>query len=109
MTWRPSENLKPSAERFKQRMNIKMITELIVKALLKGKTNFSFELIYNHGLVSGISSLNLLLLRRPESLLLARLSKSLVLRTFYFKMVLFSARNMLYYFLQMEYVNFRRM
>ena len=42
MTWRPSENLKPSAERFKQRKNIKMITELIVKALLKGKTNFSF-------------------------------------------------------------------
>ena len=85
MTWRPILNLKPSAERFKQRMNIKIITGLIVKALLKGKTNFSFELIYSYGLVSGISSLNMFLLRRPKSLLLARLSKSLVLKPFILK------------------------
>ena len=80
MAWRPTLNLKPSAERFEQRMKAKMIIERIRKALLKSKINYKFELIYNHGLVSGITSLSMFLMRRSEYLLLAGLAKSLVLK-----------------------------
>ena len=73
-------NLKPSAEKFEERMTIKMIIERIIKSLLKSKLVDSFELIYNHGLVSGISSLSMILLMIPENLLLAGLVKSLVLK-----------------------------
>ena len=66
-------------------MTLKMIIERIVQALLKSKIIYSFELIYSHGLVSEITSFNMFLLMRPESLLLAGLGKSLVLKKcFYF-------------------------
>ena len=61
-------------------MKVKMIIERIMKALLKRKLIYSFELIYNHGLVFGITSLSMFLLRRLEYLLLAGLAKSLVLK-----------------------------
>ena len=73
-------NLKPSAEKMEPRMKVKMITESIIKELLKNKIVYSFELIYSHGLVSGVTSLSMFLLRKHESLLLARLAKSLVLK-----------------------------
>ena len=38
-------------------MKVKMIMERIMKTILKSKIIYSFELIYNHGLVSGITSL----------------------------------------------------
>ena len=80
MTWSPVLNLKPNAEKFEERMTVKMIFERIIKALLKSKTIYSFELIYSHGLASEITSLSMFLLMRPEGLLLARLAKSLVLK-----------------------------
>ena len=58
MTWRPVLNLKTSAESFEQTMKVKMIMERIMKALLKSKMIYSFELTYNHSLVSGITSLS---------------------------------------------------
>ena len=58
MTWRPVSNLKTSAEGFEQTMKVKMIMERIMKAFLKSKIIYSFERIYNHGLVSGITSLS---------------------------------------------------
>ena len=75
----PVLNLKPSEEKFEERMTIKIMTERIIKALLKSKISYSFKLIYSHGLVSRITSLSMFLLIRPESLLLAGLAKSLVL------------------------------
>ena len=60
-------------------MKVKIITEHIMKALLKSKIIYSSELIYNHGLVSGFTSLSIFLQRRPEYLLLAGLG-SLVLK-----------------------------
>ena len=57
-----------------------MIIERIIKALLKRKITCSLELIYSHSLVSGITSLSMLLLMRPESTLLAGIAKSLVLK-----------------------------
>ena len=62
-----------------QLMKVKMISE----ALLKSKLVYSFELIYNHGLVPCITSLGMFLLSRPESLLLAGLAKSLVLKKYF--------------------------
>ena len=73
-------NLKPSAEKFEERMIINMIIERIIKALLKSKIIYSFELIHSHDLVSGITSLSIFLLMRPKSLALAGLAKSLVLK-----------------------------
>ena len=73
-------NLKPKAEKFEERMTVKIIIECIIKALLKSKIIYNFELIYSHGLVSGINSLSMFILRRPESLLLSGLTKSLVLK-----------------------------
>ena len=73
-------NLKPSAEKFEEGMTIKMINERIIKTLLKRKIIYSFELIYNHGLVSGITSLSMFLMMRPKNLLLAGLAKYLVLK-----------------------------
>ena len=52
-------------------MKVKMIIERITKELLNRKIINSFEIIYNHGLVSGITSLSVFLLRRPESLIFA--------------------------------------
>ena len=80
MTWKPVLNLKPSVEKFERRMKVKMIIERIMKALLKSKIIYSSELIYNHGLVSGITSLSMFLLRRTGYLLSAGLAKSLVLK-----------------------------
>ena len=57
-----------------------MIIERIIKALLKRKIIDSFKLIHSHDLVSGITSLSIFLLMRPESLALAGLAKSLVLK-----------------------------
>ena len=85
-------NLKPSAERFEQRTKVKIITGRIIKALLKSKINYVLELIYNYGVVSGISSLNMFLLRRPKSLLLAGPARALFLENI-FEMLLFSSRN----------------
>ena len=79
MTWSPVLNLKPKVEKFEGKMTFKMIIGLIAKALLKSNI-YSFELIFSHGLVSGITSLSMFLLMRPESLLLAGLAKSLVLK-----------------------------
>ena len=80
MAWNPVLNLKPSEEKFEERMTTKMITEGIMKALLKSKIIYSFELIYSHDLVPGITNLSMVLLMRPESLPLAGLAKSLVLK-----------------------------
>ena len=44
--------LKPRADRFEQKMTVKMIIERIIKALLKSKITDGFELIYSHGLLS---------------------------------------------------------
>ena len=76
MTWNPVLNLKPRAEKFEERVTVKIIIERIIKALFiciysKGQNIYSFELIYSHGLVSGITSLSMFLMMRPESLLLA--------------------------------------
>ena len=56
-------------------MTVKMIIEHIIKALLKSKIIYSFELIYSQGLVTGITSLSMLLLMRPERLLLSGTGK----------------------------------
>ena len=37
MTWNPVLNLKPKAEKFEERVTVKIIIERIIKALLKGK------------------------------------------------------------------------
>ena len=57
-----------------------MIIERIIRVVLKSKIIYSFELIYGHVLVSGITSLSVLLLIRSESLLLAGLAKSLIVK-----------------------------
>ena len=57
-----------------------MIIEHIIRVVLKNKMIDSFELIYGHVLVSGITSLSVLLLIRSESVLLAGLAKSLILK-----------------------------
>ena len=64
-------------------MTVKITNERIIKALLKSKTNYSFQLIYSHGLVSGITSLSMFLLMRPKTLFLAGLAKSLVLKKYF--------------------------
>ena len=56
-----------------------MIIERIIRVVLKNKMIYGFELIYGHVLVSGITSLSMLLMMRSESLLLAGLAKSLIL------------------------------
>ena len=89
-------NLNWSKEKFEERMAVKMTIESIIKALLKSKTTYSFELIYSHGLVPGITSLSMFLLMRPESLLLAVLAKSFI-------------RKLVLVFLQMGNVSFRKM
>ena len=85
-------------------MKVKMIIERIIKALLKSKVIYGFALIYSHDLVSGNTRLNMLLLMRPESLLLAGLSRSLVLKKCFcfYQEICFS-------FLPMGHVNFRKM
>ena len=88
--WSPVLNLKPRAETFEEGMTVKMINEHIINALLKSKIIYSFELIYCHGLVSGVTSLSMFLWMKPKSLLLAGLDKSLVLK----KMLLFLSGNM---------------
>ena len=73
-------------------MKVRMTIERIIKALLKSKIIYNFELIYNRGLVSGITSLSMFLLKRLASLLLAGLAKYLVFRKcfcFYQGMFLF--------------------
>ena len=68
MTWIPVLNLKPSAEKFEEGIAVKMIVERIIKALFKSEMIYSFELIYTHGLVSGITSLSMfLLMTDPKS------------------------------------------
>ena len=61
-------------------MTVKIIIGRIIKALFiyiysKGQDICRFELIYSHGLVSGITSLSMFLMMRPESFLLAGLAK----------------------------------
>ena len=80
MKWTPVLKLKSTAERFQRSMKVKMITKHIMKALLKSKLIYSLKLIYNHGLVFGITSLSMFLLRTPEYLLLTGLAKSLGLK-----------------------------
>ena len=77
-------NLKPKAEKFDERMIVKMIIGHIIKAFLKRKIIYSFELIYSLGLVPGITSLSMFLLMKPKSLLLAGLAKTLVLKKCFF-------------------------
>ena len=74
----PVLNLKPSVERFEQRMKFIMIIQLIINVLWKSKLIYSFEVIYSHGLVSGITSLSMILPRRPENFLIVVLAKSLI-------------------------------
>ena len=74
----PILNLKPSVERFEQRMKFIMIIQRIINVLWKSKLIYSFELIYSHGLVSGITSLSMILPRRPANFLIAVLTKSLI-------------------------------
>ena len=97
-------NLKPSAEMFEQRKKFKTIFQHIIKALLKSKIIYSFELIYRHGLVSGITSLRMFLPRRAESRLLAGLAKPFVLKKcfcFY--------QEMYFNFILARHINFRKM
>ena len=65
----PVLNLKPKAEKFEERVTVKIIIERII-SIIEGQNIYSFELIYSHGLVSGITSLSMFIMR-PESLLLA--------------------------------------
>ena len=67
MTWIPVLKLKPRVDMFEQRMKVKMIIEHIIETLLKIKIVYSFELTYSHGLVSGINSLSMFLLREPQA------------------------------------------
>ena len=67
MTLGPVVNSKPKAEKFEERITVKMITESIIKGSLKSKITYRFELIYSHGLVSEITSLSMFLMMRPES------------------------------------------
>ena len=80
------------------------IIEHIIKALLKSKIVYRLELIYSHGLVSGITSLSMFLLKRLASLLLSGLVKSLVFKKCFcfYQVICFS-------FLPMPYVSFRKM
>ena len=71
MTPDPVLNLKSKAEKFEERVTVKMIIKCIIKALSKNKIFNSFALIYNHGLVSGITSLSMILMMTPGSSLLA--------------------------------------
>ena len=74
-------NVKLKTEKFEERVTVKIIIERIMKALLKGKIFVcGFELVYSHGLVSGITSLSMFLMMRPGSLVLAGLAKFLVLK-----------------------------
>ena len=57
-----------------------MIIERNHKSIIEEQNIYSFELIYSHGLVSGITSLSMFLMMRPESLLLAWLGESLDLK-----------------------------
>ena len=100
MTWTPVLNLKPSAERFERRIKVKMIIERIMKALLKSKIIYNFELIYNHVLVSGITSRSVFTEETPKR------SFSWGSQIFGFeKMLLFFS---VFFFLQMAHVNFRK-
>ena len=85
-------------------MKVKMIIERIMKALLKSKLIYSFELIYDLGLMSGNTTLGMFLLRRPQYLLLAGLAKSLVLKKYFCFL-----QDICFSFLQMGHVNFRKM
>ena len=67
--------------------------ERIIKALLKSKI-VSFELIYCHGLVSGITSLSVFLLG-PKGILLAKLARSMVLKNCF----LLLSGNMFWFFI----------
>ena len=65
-------NLKAKAEKFEERVTVKIIIERIIKALFiyiysKGQNVYNFELIYSHGMVSWITSLSMFLMMRPES------------------------------------------
>ena len=64
-------NLKPKAEKFEERVTVTIVIERIIKSIIEEQNIYSFELIYSHGLVSGITSLSMFLMMRPESLLLA--------------------------------------
>ena len=90
MTWKSVLILKPSTERFEQRMNVKIIVGRIIKGLMKNKTIYRSELIYNHSQHYSNTSLTMFLMRRPESFLLTGPAKALVLK----KMLLFSSGNM---------------
>ena len=79
----PSFELKPKVEKFEEKMTVKMIIDRIIEALLTSKIIYSFELIYSHGLVSGITSLSIFLLMRPKSLLVAGLAKFLVSKKYF--------------------------
>ena len=83
MMWSLVLNLKPSGKKFEQRMKVNMIIERIIKTLSNSKIIASFKLVYTHGLVSGITSLSMILLRRPDYLLLAGLAKSQVLKKYF--------------------------
>ena len=100
----PVWNLKLSAEKFEEGMTVKIINERTIKALLKSKIIYSFELIYSHGLVSGTTSLSTFLLMRPKNVLLAGLAKSLFSKKCFcfYQEICFS-------FLPMGPVNFREM
>ena len=50
------------------------------KSVIEKQNIYSFELIYSHGMVSGITSFSMLLLIKPECLLLDELAKSLDLK-----------------------------
>ena len=72
-------NSKPKAQKLEDRMTVKMIIERIIKILLKSKIIYSFELICSHHPVSGITSFSMFLLMRPECLIVAGITKCLVL------------------------------
>ena len=71
-------------------MKVKMIIERVMKALLKRNLIYSFELICIHGLVFGIPSLSMFLLRRLEYLFFGWTYQIFVFE----KMFLFSSRYM---------------
>ena len=100
----PCFEFETERREFEEGMTLKLINERKIKAILKSRIIYSFELIYSHGLVSEITSLSIFLLMRPKNLVLAGLAKSLDLKKYFcfYQEICFS-------FLPVGHVNFRKM
>ena len=63
--------LKPKVKKFEERVTVKMIIEHDHKSIIEEQNIYNFELIYSHGLVSGITSFSMFSMMSLETLLLA--------------------------------------